>query len=314
MERRITKKLIHKNESEGMEPLMRAIKAVHTLTLNGESMETEDLIKQRNNQDLFCRLASPSKGVHTELFHVQDIPCEWIRPEFPHNKKKIILYCHGGGYTCGSLNYCSVLGGKLAQHTGCEVATFAYGLAPENPYPKAINDGMKVWDYLMHLGYGAENVILAGDSAGGNLALEITLHLKESGRMLPKALVLMSPWTDMTMSGNSYVKWAEKDPMLTKAYVEAVRKAYAPDADYTDWHLSPMFGNLEGMPRTLVQVGSNEILRSDSENLVNKMKVKGCNAVIQVYKGGWHVFQQMPILMASKAMDEIGKFVEESLY
>lgn len=293
-----------------MDPLMKAIKAVRAVSEISEETTPEELSRQRNAQEFLAKLVTPPIGVSYEKVEMGGINAEWARPDYTHVKKTVILYCHGGGYTCGGLGYAGILAGKLAIHTGLDVLYFEYRLAPENPYPAAIEDGVKVWDALMHMGYGAENVIIAGDSAGGNMALEIVFKLKQEGRFLPKALILMSPWTDMTVTSPSYEKYKDLDPMLTKEYVLGVRKAYAgEDADYSLPQYSPLYGELKGMPPTFIQVGSNEILRSDSENLYKKLRHNECNVKMTVYKGGWHVFQQLPLPRASKALDDVRDFI-----
>lgn len=298
-----------REESDEMDALMRVVKTIHSAAVNSNSVSEADLAKQRASQEKFSKLITPSQTVDYERVEVGNVACEWVRPEFAHNTHNIIMYCHGGGYTAGGLGYARILAAKMALATGYEVFTFDYRLAPENPYPAAIEDGMMVWDYLMNIGYGARNVTVAGDSAGGNLALEIGLKLKAQGRFLPRAYVLFSPWTDMTMSGSAYTTWADKDPLLTADYIRAVRGAYAGDADYSSPDYSPINGDLSGWPPTLIQVGSNEILRSDSENLSKKLKNLDSYVKLEVYKGGWHVFQQMPIAMAGNAIKNVDEFL-----
>ena len=295
-----------------MDPLMKAVKAIHTATGGAPAGDMADIIKQRNGQDLFSKLATPVKGLKNEMFDLDGMNCEWIRPDYPHNTRNLIMYCHGGGYTCGSINFARVLGSKLALATSIDVITFEYRLAPEHMYPAALCDARKLWDYLMYLGYGANEIIIAGDSAGGNLALELCLELKQTQRKLPKAMILMSPWTDMAMTGASYKSWKDKDPMLDEAYIRSIREAYVgKDADYADTKYSPLFADLKGMPSALIQVGSNEILRSDSESLTKRLRKSGTFAKLEVYKGGWHVFQQLPIHNTVMAMEQIHRFVEK---
>lgn len=199
----------------------------------------------------------------------------------------------------------------LALAAGFDVLSFEYRLAPEHPFPAAIEDAVAMWDYLMYMGYGARDVIVAGDSAGGNLALELALKLKEQGRAQPRGLVLFSPWTDMTASGKSYRTCKTLDPMLTMEYIAAVREAYTgPDADWSRPCYSPLFADLRGLPPTLVQVGTNEILKSDSERLVENLQKAGVYAQLEVYPECWHVFQQMPIRRAAVAMESAGRFVQ----
>ena len=295
-------------------PMMRAIRAVHSVASAGGSTSPEDLERQRAGQELFAKLVTPAIGVTTQEVRVRHIPAEWVRLDFGHDRRHIVLYCHGGGYTCGQLGYARILASKLALATGCDVFSFEYRLAPEHPYPAAVQDAQAVWDHLMYQGFGARDVILAGDSAGGNLALELCLNLKEQGRRQPRMLALFSPWTDMTCSGLSHTDCADIDPMLTAEYIAAVRQAYTGlDADWADPRYSPLFGDLRGLPATLIQVGTNEILRSDSELLHHKLQEAGVYSTLEVYEDCWHVFQQMPIRRAAQAMESVGRFVQRNL-
>ena len=300
-----------KTDNENMDVLMKAIKAVHSVAVNSSSVTEADLTRQRKEQEFFSKLITPSSKINVEKFNVGEVPAEWIKPDFAHGDRAIILYCHGGGYTCGNLNLARILAGKMALSTGLEVLSFAYRLAPENPYPAAIEDALEVWNYLMYMGFGASDIILAGDSAGGNLALELCINLKNNGRMIPRGLILMSPWTDMTMSGQSYKTCKEKDPTITAEYIDAVREAYAgKKAKFERPEYSPLFADLKNMPPAIIQVGSNEVLRSDSEMLAKKLRESGSFVRIEVYKGGWHVFQQMPLGISARAMDEIRGFTD----
>ena len=298
-----------KQDTEKLGPLMSAIKAVHHVT-GSSSTKPEDLARQRSSMDLFARLVTPLRDIETENITIGECEAEWVRPAFAHRRRTIVLYCHGGGYTCGSLEYARILAEKMAVSFGLEVLSFAYRLAPEHPYPAALEDALAVWNYLMLQGYGANQVILAGDSAGGNLALTLTLKLKKQQRFLPAALLLMSPWTDMTSSGESYKTCLKKDPMLTPAYIAASKMAYGgAEADFSDPAFSPLFGDLKDLPPVLIQVGTNEILRSDSELLHKAIKGQGGYSKLEVYDQCWHVFQQMPVHQAREALISMEKFV-----
>lgn len=300
-----------KEEQKRMKPLMKVLKAVHDL--GGEETTSPAALKrQRHSHEVLGRLITPMVGMEWESFEVEGMPCAWTRPDRGHDRRHAILYCHGGGYTSGALNYARILSGKLSHVTGYPVMSFQYRLAPENPYPAALEDGMKAWDYLMHLGFGARDVVIAGDSAGGNMALCLALKLKEEGRLMPRALILMSPWTDLSARGKSYAENKDLDPMLTMSYIHAVRSAYAgEDADFTDPHLSPLYAPLKGLPPTLIQVGSNEILLSDSVRLRDKMVMSGTPCRLEVWKEMFHVFQMFPLHQAGEAMDAIGHFLLE---
>lgn len=304
-------------ESDQLTPMMRAIKAVHSVTSSG-STNPDDLERQRAGQELFGRLVSPTLGLRNDPLTIHrgpvPVPAEWVSIEAGHDRRHVVLYCHGGGYTCGQLGYARVLASKLALAAGCDVLSFEYRLAPEHSYPAAVQDAVAVWDHLAYMGYGARDIILAGDSAGGNLALELALQLKGQGRRQPRALILMSPWTDMTASGPSYTERAALDPMLTMQYIESVRAAYCSTrTDFANPCFSPLFADLRGLPPTLIQVGTNEILYSDSEQLHRKMQEQNVYSPLEVYEDCWHVFQQMPVRSAAQAMDSVGRFIQRQL-
>lgn len=272
-------------------------------------MDAGDIEKTRQSQEHIASLFKSSKDLLIEGFEIGHIHVEKISVDRPHYKKTIILHCHGGGYATGSTGYARSLTTRFAEMSGLEVYSFDYRLAPEHPYPAATEDAMTVWNYLMMQGYGAKDIILTGDSAGGNLALSLTMQLKEDGRFLPRALILLSPWTDLTAMGESYAGKAEVDPVLTKEYIDKMTEAYALGQDLTDWHISPLYGNFKDFPPTYIQVGGNEILYSDSARLYKAMKVAGVPVTIDVFNGMWHVFQMVPIKPSKDAWTRITEYI-----
>ena len=300
------------SEEKRLALMMRALKAVHSAG-SPESMTPKDLERQRAGQELLGRLVTPMIGMKWEPFELSGMKAAWVRPEWGHDHRKIILYCHGGGYTSGNLGYSRPLASKLSHATGWETLSFEYRLAPEHPFPAAADDALAAWDHLMHLGYGARDVTVAGDSAGGNMALVLCHRLKAAGRMLPGRLILMSPWTDMTASGASYQERKALDPSITEDYIHAVRSAYAGDANVEDPQLSPLFGDFTGFPPTLIQVGSNEILYSDSAMLRQRMTAAGVVCRMEEWQDMWHVFQMFPIRKAAQAMEHIGQFLLDEM-
>lgn len=283
--------------------LMHLIRRVHGL------VENPDLEKHRQSQDAIGAMMSNTKAVSYREFKIDDIDAEWVSVNRAHMKKYILLHCHGGGYSTGSRIYARTLTAKLAESTSMDVLCFDYRLAPEHPYPAAAEDAMKVWNYLMLLGYGARDIILTGDSAGGNLALSLTLKLKQEGRLLPRGLVLMSPWTDLTSSGQSFESKAELDPVLNKAYIDRMVEAYAGGQELKNPLVSPLFGDFEGFPPAYIQVGENEILLSDSQRLHQAFVDANVSVRMDMYPGMWHVFQMSPVKAARAAMDKNAEFI-----
>jgi acetyl esterase/lipase len=291
-------KKIKKNQS-----LMQLIKRVHGL------VENPDLEKHRQSQNHIGAILSNTRDIEYREVDIEGMHGEWVSVKRAHMKKYVILHCHGGGYSTGSCLYARTLTSKLAESTSMDVLCFDYRLAPQHPYPAATEDAMKVWNYLMLFGYGARDVILTGDSAGGNLALSLTLRLKQEGRLLPRGLVLMSPWTDLTSSGESFEGKAEVDPVLDSDYIDRMVSAYAGGQDLKQPLISPLFGEFAGFPPTYIQVGENEILLSDAVRLHQAFVDANVSVKMDVYPGMWHVFQMSPVKAAREAMDSNAEFI-----
>ena len=245
------------NTEKKTQNLMNLIKKVHG------TVENVDIEKHRQSQDHLGILFGNNKEVSIKEIELEGIHGEWISVNRAHMKKYIILYCHGGGYSTGSSLYARTLTTKLATSTSMDVLCFDYRLAPEHPYPAATEDAMKIWNYIMLLGYGARDIIVAGDSAGGNLALSLVMKLKMEKRLLPRGIMLMSPWTDLTSSGKSHITKADIDPVLNANYINEMIENYAKGENLKNPLISPLFGSYEGFPPTYIQVGSNEILLND---------------------------------------------------
>lgn len=285
-------------------------------------IENTDIEKHRHSQDQMGALFGNNREVVVTETTVGSMYAEWIRVERPHSSQKIILYCHGGGYSTGSPLYARTLTTKLASLLSMDVFCFDYRLAPEHPYPAAVDDAQAAWDYLMLQGYGAKDIFVAGDSAGGNLALALGLRLKEQKRMLPAGFVLMSPWTDLTLSGKTHETKADADPVLNQDYLYEMIENYVPQSKKTEStdelfdkellknpEISPLFGDFTGFPPTYIQVGDLEVLMSDSTMLQKKMSKEGVKVSMDVYKGMWHVFQMGPFKTAVEAIQKCGEFI-----
>ncbi len=283
--------------------MMTLIRKVHGM------IDHPDIEKHRHSQDQVGALLGNSRDILLREVKIQDMNGEWVCVNRAHMKKYVILYCHGGGYSTGSHIYARTLTTKLATSTSMDVLSFDYRLAPEHPFPAATEDAMKAWDYLMLLGYGARDVIIAGDSAGGNLALSLVLKLKEQERLLPRGLVLMSPWTDLTSSGKTHETRAEVDPVLDAEYLKRMITNYADGCELSDPYISPLFGDFSGFPPVYIQAGDNEILLSDSEMLHKKLIQANVSVKLDVFKGMWHVFQMSPLKTSHDAMEKNAEFI-----
>ena len=293
--------------------MIKALKAVNFIS--GTSLAPEDLKRHRRLMERAGRLVAPKGDLIVKPFSVGSIKCEAISPELAHNPNYAVLYAHGGGYVTGKLDYARILASKFALATGFTVISFNYSLAPEHSYPAAFNDAMNVWDYLTENSFSPDHIFVAGDSAGGNLALCLAQKLMSDNRPLPRGLLLLSPWTDMTGTAPSYDIYKDRDPILTREYVLEAAKAYLPEgSDPKDPVFSPLFGRIKGLPPVFIMAGRNEILLDDSIRLRDRIVEEGGRAILDIEESGWHVYQQMPLPMAAQAMKRLSSYVSSEIY
>ena len=196
----------------------------------------------------------------------------WVLPNDPR-RDGVILYLHGGGYTCGGLEYALGFGTTLADECGAKVFCAAYRLAPENPFPAAVEDAARAYRYLLKKGYAPKKICLCGESAGGGLCFALCLYLRQQGLPLPGSIVAISPWTDLTFSGRSYETNLECDVSLSREQLGFYAQCYSGDVENP--LVSPLFGDLKKFPPSLIFVGGDEILRSDSENMYRNLRKAG---------------------------------------
>lgn len=293
-------------------PLIRALKAVNFIS--GRNMTEAELKKHRKLAEWAGRLATPKGDFKINRFKVGKIRCEAVTPDFAHNPDYAILYAHGGGYVSGGLDYARILAVKTAVATGFTTYSFAYRLAPEHPYPAALEDITAVWEYLTGNLYAADHILLTGDSAGGNLALCLVQKLISENKPVPREILLFSPWTDMTESTRSYEIMKAADPILTRDFVINSSKAYIGDRDPRDPAFSPLFGSFKDFPPVYIMAGRNGILLDDSILLKEKIEHDGGKAWLDIEEKGWHVYQQMPIAMAKQAMKRFSEHISSEIY
>ena len=211
----------------------------------------------------------------------------WIMPR-DERRGGVVLYLHGGGYTCGSLEYAKGFAATLTSECGVRAFCAAYRLAPENRYPAALDDALEAYRYLLGKGYAAHQILLCGESAGGGLIYALCLKLKELGLPLPCGLIGISPWTDLTGSGKSYEEHREIDPSMTPELLQFYAKCYTDDP--TDPFCSPLFGDLTGLPPSLLFVGGDEVMLDDTRMLHEKLLESGCRSKMIVAPERWHAY------------------------
>ena len=209
----------------------------------------------------------------------------WILPK-DERRQGVILYLHGGGYVCGDLEYAKGFGATLAAQCGCKVFCPGYRLAPEHPFPAALEDSLAAYRYLLEKGYHPGHITLCGESAGGGLCYSVCAKLQEAGLDMPAGIIAISPWTDLTASGPSYTENKAIDPSMTAALLDFYATNYC--TDRTDPLVSPLFAPLHNIPPSLLFVGADEIMRSDAELLHQKLLDAGCKSKLTVAPERWH--------------------------
>lgn len=249
-----------------------------------------------------------------EWIDVVGMTAAWVAPTGVRSDKAI-LYLHGGGYRIGSIESHHELICRIASASGCQVLAIDYRLAPEHRFPSAVEDAVGAFLWLRERGFAASDIAFVGDSAGGGLALACMLVLRDRKLELPGAAALMSPWTDLTASGESYVTRADVDPVHTRGMILALAKNYLSEgADPRQPLASPLFADLHGLPPLLIQAGDRETVLDDARVLAEKAAAAGVKTRFEVFDDMIHVFQMYPdIPEAHRAVGLVGAFVQHHL-
>lgn len=259
----------------------------------------------RRGQERFEKIVFPS-------FSCGMVFPEKIKEASHADPEGAILYLHGGGYVAGGLEYARGYASVLAKETGLKVFFPAYRLAPEHPCPTALKDCLTVYRYLTDvLEIPSEKLIVCGESAGGGLLYSLCLKLRAMGRPMPAGMIAISPWTDLTMSGESYETNEEVDPSMTKERLQFFAESYTDHP--TDPMASPLFAELHGLPPSLIFSGGDEIMLSDAASLHEKLLDAGCESRHIVTEGLWHAYLLYCLEDHDDDNDVIREFIKERL-
>ncbi|MBA7506711.1 Acetyl esterase [subsurface metagenome] len=260
-----------------------------------------DLVQKRN---------PIPKDVKIEIIDANGVPAEWqIVPSAV--EERVLLYLHGGGYSIGSPNDHRLLTVQLGRATKMRVLSVDYRLAPEYPHPAPLEDSITVYKWLLSKDIKPENIIIAGDSAGGNLTLVTLIKLRDDGISLPAGAFCLSPVTDYALTGESFFKNAERDVFLADAGLFWWTEAHLARADTRDPLVSPLFADLKGLPPLLIQASTSEMLYDDSRLFVERAKAAGVDATLEVWDDMMHVFQAFGLPESKEAITNISKFVKK---
>lgn len=252
-------------------------------------------------------------GLEVSPFDLNGMHAEWLLPAGA-GKDKVILYMIGGGYVSGTCSDHRTLVAKVAQGSGIALLMFDHRLAPEDPYPAALEDSLKAYRWLLEQGTFSDNILIMGESAGAGLCLATLLAIRDQGLPLPAAAVALSPWTDLTLSSESY-RTKRKVCISPPGMSRVCSKYYYGDHDPTDPWISPLYGDLHGLPPIFINVGTYETMMDDSTRFAAKAKAAGVDITLVVGGKMVHCYPLMAPMFpeATQALDEICAFIRKRL-
>ena len=229
--------------------------------------------------------------------------------------KSTILYLHGGAYSMGSAQTHLGITGMLSELCELRVLSVDYRLAPEHPFPAAIDDAVSAYRWLLKQGVLPQSIVIGGDSAGGGLTFATLLELKNSGDPLPAAAFAISPWVDLAITGETIITKADVDPMFNKSGMIYMAKLYAEETDVRSPLISPLYADLSSLPPVLIHVGTSEMLLSDSLRMAKALKKAGVDCTIKEWEDLFHVFHSVVYIPEARiATEEIAAFIKKNIY
>ena len=243
-----------------------------------------------------------------------NVNAEWITCG-DVNENRIFMFMHGGGYYRGSVAATRATVARISAEAKVKCLSIEYRLAPENPFPAAIDDTYSAYEWLIKEGISPKNIIVSGQSAGGGLCLALLLKIKENKMPQPLGAVALSPWTDLSQSGKTMIKNEKIDPIINKKYLDRFAKLYFPNLNNMSHLASPLIGELSGLPDILIQVGSAETMLDDSTRFYEKAKKANINAKLEIWEDmfhGWHSNAHI-LKDAEDAIISIGKYCKNLL-
>jgi monoterpene epsilon-lactone hydrolase len=250
-------------------------------------------------------------GVVVEKLGIDGLQAEWIGPPgaIPG---RVVLYLHGGGYITGGIDSHQMMCCLLAQTLKIKVLLPEYRLAPEHPFPAAIDDAHKMYGWLQEQGYKAADIIVAGDSAGGGLSLALVHVLRDAGEPLPGAVVCFSPWADLAHKSQTHITRAKAEVLLRTDVLREWAVCYAGVEKLEHPLISPVYSDFHGFPPILIQVGSDEVLLDDARLLAERARADGVEVRLEIWDGMWHVWQALGDMIpeSRQAFEQVGQFIK----
>ena len=244
-----------------------------------------------------------------EDIEVAGIGCKQLTPKnWSDTDGACIQYAYGGGYIGGSCHEDLIIAAPLAHRSEARIVMVDYRLSPEHPYPAPQQDMYQVYPELLKQ-YGADRLVVSGESAGGNQALGLMQHVRDRGLALPRCAALFSPWCDLNNQGDSHAFNDGRDPTLSTPWTDIAAAWHANGHALDDPGISPLYGEMEGLPACIITTGSRDLLLSQCLRLARKMRAAGVNCDLRVNEGMWHVFEFYPIPEAEQSLSEVAEFI-----
>ena len=242
------------------------------------------------------------------------VPAEWVTPD-DCEPGRALVYFHGGGYATGTLESTRALSSHVARAARARVLAVDYRLAPEHPFPAAVDDGVRAYRFAISEGHAPEAIALCGDSSGGGLVLATLIALRDLGDPMPGTAICMSPWTDLTLSGNSLQVNGDADPMVSATTLALMADAYLGEVDRRSPTASPLFADLTGLPPLLLQVGSSELLLDDTTRFAERAEAADVDVTVEIWDDVFHVWHSFADLLpeARDAIAHIGTYADQRL-
>jgi len=288
------------------------LEAIVRVLRSGPPLAGLSVQEQRAIFDSQTSRFQPGEDVRCQAVDAGGVPAEWITaPEAAD--ERVIYYLHGGGYVMGSINTHREMISRLSRAAGARVLAIDYRLAPENPFPAAVEDCTAAYRWLLSTGADPARLVIAGDSAGGGLTVATLVALRDAGEPLPAAAVCLSPWVDLELLGESMTTKAEVDPLVQRDVGVQWAKAYLGDAHPRTPLAIPLYADLTGLPPLLIQVGTEESLLDDAKRLAERAKSAGVDVALEVWDDMIHVWQFFASMLpeGQQAIDRIGEFIRK---
>ena len=278
-----------------------------------ESAGEITIAKVREGMDQLGKMGKLPKDVNCKPVIAGSVPAEWITT--PNSEsQKVVLYLHGGGYVAGSIASYRDLVARISSVSKARILILEYRLAPEFPFPNALEDSVAAYKWLVSTeNINPNNIIIAGDSAGGGLTLATAIKLRNEGFPLPIAIVCLSPWTDLAGTGESLKTNGEIDPFISLEMFEICARTYLETTDPCNHLASPLYADLQGLPPLLIQVGTSEVLLDDSIRFAERAKTAGVDVRLKIWKDMIHIFAIFAIFTpeSRQAIEQIGEFMQQ---